>query len=420
MKHERDNKTRPLRVVFLSITFDPEPGALRGLPLARWLRDRGGYEIKVLTAVPWYPLGRVYPGYRQKLWQWEEMDGIKILRVPIFPSHDQSALRRILTYLSFMCFASLIGVWKIGKADVVYYFDNLPTTGAVAWLISRLRGAKMVQHIADMWPDTVVECGMVRGPLRGLVERVVGGWCRFLYRRHARITVLSPGFKRMLLQRGVPEEKIDVIYNWADEGKFYPETPDPELRRELELEGRFNIIYAGNIGPLQGLETAVRAAALVRDIHQIQLVIIGTGPKETEIRRLAAELGADNVRFIGRRPVEEMNRINALADALLVHLVDIPFMYATIPSKTQVSLASARPILMGQKGDAADLVCDAGAGLVVAPEDPEAMAQAMRRLAALPLGERQAMGARGRAYYEQHLSLQVGGRIMDELFRSVA
>ena len=136
MNHDSHRAKRPLRVIFLSITFAPEPGALRGLPLARWLRDRGGYDIKVLTAVPWYPLGRVYPGYRQKLWQWEEMDGISVLRVPIFPSHDQSALRRILTYLSFMCSAALIGVWKIGKADIVYYFDNLPTTGAVAWLIS--------------------------------------------------------------------------------------------------------------------------------------------------------------------------------------------------------------------------------------------------------------------------------------------
>jgi glycosyltransferase involved in cell wall biosynthesis len=164
----------------------------------------------------------------------------------------------------------------------------------------------------------------------------------------------------------------------------------------------------------------VRAAALVRDDPRIQVAIIGTGPVEGELKALARELGAQNVRFIPFRPYSDMPRINALADALLVHLRDYPFMSVTIPSKTQVALASGRPMLVGLRGDAADLVRQAGAGVVVPPDDPGAMAEGMRRLASASPDELAAMGRGGRQYYLDHLSLEVAGNQMDEIFRAVA
>src|SRR6185369_3221162 len=153
----------------------------------------------------------------------------------------------------------------------------------------------------------------------------------------------------------------EVIYNWTDETVFKPVERDPALAAALGLTGRFNIVYAGNLGAFQGLDTVIRAAAMIRGESRIQVVLSGTGQCEAQLKSLARELEADNVRFLGHREYSEMPRINALADVLLVHLRDMPFLRGTIPSKTQVSLASARPILMAVRGDASDIVRDAGA-----------------------------------------------------------
>jgi colanic acid biosynthesis glycosyl transferase WcaI len=408
-----------LRVLFITITFHPEPGALRGLPLARRLVAAGDADVTVLTAVPWYPLGRTYPGYRQRLWQWEVIDGVRILRVPIYPSHDSSAVRRICTYLSFMITAMTIGIPLAGRADVVYHVDNLPTTGLVALLYGWLRGAPVVQHVGDLWPESVTESGML--PRNGLGRFIAGALtklCAFVYRRNAHITVLSAGFERNLLARGLSRERVEVLHNWAEEERFHPTPPDPHLAEQLGMAGYFNVVYAGNIGPLQAIETVVRAGALIRDLPGVQIVIIGDGPRMSAVRALADELGTTNVCFLGRRPLEEMNDINALSDVLLVHLADREFLRSTVPSKFQVALASAKPILLGVRGDAADLLRDAAAGVAFAPENEEELAGAIRALAMLPRDELIAMGQRGKAYYDRSLSADQGHRRMAEIFRA--
>jgi glycosyltransferase involved in cell wall biosynthesis len=410
---------RAPRVVFLSICFDPEPGTVMGLPLAQRLRELGDYDVRVLTAVPWYPLGRVYPGYKMKLWQWEELGGVRVLRVPVYPSHDRSPVRRVATYLSFMLAALFIGIPLIGRADIVYYFDSLPTTGVVAAILAALRRAAVVQHIGDLWPDTVTESGMLpRGRFVRIAEKSVGAWISWLYRRHAAITVASPGLKHLLVDRKVIAEKISVVQTWAFEDKFYPMPADPSLRASLGFD-RFTVLYAGNVGPLQALDTVLRAAHELRDRGDIQIAIMGGGQSEGDLRRLHAELGLTNVRLLPPRPMHEMNAINASADALLVHLRDIPIMHATTPSKTQVAMACGKPVLMGVRGDAAQLIVDANAGFAFPPESPQEMADAIRALADLSEGERTAMGRNGRDYYERHLSRAVGGRVVHDIFQRI-
>ncbi len=408
-----------MRVIFLTITFYPEPNAIHGLPLAKALAARG-FDIRVLTGFPQYPQGRIYPGYRMRPWQRETVDGIPILRVPIYPSHDTSATRRILTYLSFAFFAATIGVALIGSADLVYLYDPPPTNGLASLILKLFRGTPIVHDIADMWPETVIESGMVRGErTKKIVSSILGAWCRFLYRQADVVTVLSDGFKRLLIERGVPADKVKVVRNWADETTFHPLEPDRALASELGFDGRFNIVYAGNLGVYQGLDTVIKAAALIKDHPKIQVVIIGIGPKQDELKRLAAELQVDNVLFLGGRPYAEMPKINNLADVLLIHLKDIAFLHATIPGKTQVSLATGRPVLMAVRGDAADIVREAGAGIICEPENPEDMARAMVELFQLSKDELEEMGRRGRSYYLDNLSLDSAGKQIDEIFRSV-
>jgi colanic acid biosynthesis glycosyl transferase WcaI len=417
----RDAGTSPRQphVLLLTYTFQPEPGVVRGLPLAKALQARG-YRVSVLTGFPQYPLGRVYDGYTMRWRRWETLEGVPVLRVPMFPSHDQSASRRILTYLSFMVTAVAVGLPLMGRVDLVYHADNLPSTGTVAWIASRFSGGVTVQHIADLWPDSVLHSGMLRGRVKAIVGGVLDRWCNFVYRRNAAITVLSPGFRKTLISRGVPAEKVHVIYNWAaDEEQFFPVERDVAMRDELGFTGKFVFLYAGNLGPLQSLETIIEAAAQVRDLSHVEIAFMGTGPAEAGLRAKVAELGAMNVRFLERRPVEQMNAINAQGDVLLVSLRDLEMMRGTVPSKTQVAMASARPILMAVAGDAADLVERSGAGIAVPPGQAAPLAAAMRRLAMMSPEELREMGARGRRFYDEHLSLSVGAEQTDSVFREV-
>jgi glycosyltransferase involved in cell wall biosynthesis len=400
--------------------FDPEPGAIRGLPLARWLAARG-HEVQVLTGVPNYPGGRIYPGYRMRLWQREVMDGISVLRVPLYPSHDASAAGRVANYTSFALSAATLGAALVRGGDVAYVYHPPPTVGLPALVLKAFRGMPFVYHIADMWPESVVESGMLQNTyVRSGVERLLAAWCAAMYQQAAAITVLSPGFKRLLVARGVPPEKIHVIYNWTDEALFRPCARDETLANDLGLTGRFNFVYAGNLGAFQGLETVIRAAARVQHEPAIQILIVGTGQREAALKAYARELGADNVRFLGRREYWEMPKIYALADVLLVHLRDLPFFAATIPSKAQVSLSCGRPVLMAVRGDAADLVRRAGAGATCLPEDDAEMADALVKLAHTDHRELEEMGANGRAAYLDNMSLDVGGALTESVLRQVS
>ena len=251
------------RIIFVMMTFSPEPGALHGLPLATWLSERG-YDIQVITGFPNYPIGRIYPGYRTTLWKREKMGRVSVLRVPIYPSHDDSAVRRIFTYLSFAISAATIGVALAGRCDAVYLYDPPPTNGLASTALRLIHRVPVVHSVGDLWPDTVVQSGMVRNRvLRAVFERSITVYLRYLYRLATRMTVLSPGFKKVLTDRGVPASKIDVIYNWADEALFHPVPADADLRRELGMEGRFNFVFAGNLGGFQGIDTLIRAATIV-------------------------------------------------------------------------------------------------------------------------------------------------------------
>ena len=408
-----------MRIIFLTITFYPEPNAIHGLPLAKHLATKG-YDIRVLTSFPQYPIGKIYPGYRMRPWQWETIDGIPILRVPIYPSHDTKATRRILTYFSFAFSASTIGATLIGPADIVYLYDPPPTNGLASMILKTFRGTPVVHDIADMWPETVIESGMIKSKsIKKIMSLLIGAWCRFLYRQADIVTVLSPGFKRLLIDRGVPENKVRVIYNWADEAIFQPLEPDHVLAKELGFAGRFNIVYAGNLGVYQGIDTVIKAAELIKDHQKIQIVIVGIGPKQEELKKLAFELGTTNVLFLGRRQYEDMPKINSLADVLLIHLKDHSFLHATIPGKTQVSLASGRPILMAVRGDAAEIVRNAGAGIICEPENPVDMARAIVNMFTMSKADLENMGTNGRDYYLNNLSLDVAFEALDEVFQTI-
>ena len=399
-----------MRILILTQFFDPEPAAIPGMPLASWLRERG-HQVEVVTGFPNYPGGHFYPGYEPALWRREDVDGVRINRVPLYPSHDRSGTRRTANYLSFAVSASTLGSALTRRADVAYVYHPPGTVGLPALIWKFARGIPFVYHIQDLWPESVVESGMVGGKrTQRAISWALSRWCQLVYREAERIAVLSPGFKRILIERGVPGDKIEVVRNWVDESVFMPMPRDETLARQLGLYGRFNLVYSGNLGYFQGLDCAIRAATRLRHLDRFQLVFIGSGQAEDSLRAQANRLSLSNVRFLGRRPYAEMGRLNALADALLISLEDRPFFSATIPLKTQVALACGRPVLSSLRGDAADLINVAKAGFTCAPGDDVELAQSVERLYRLPQSVRDSLGEHGRQFYMRELSFDSGAQ----------
>ena len=405
-----------MKILFLTQWFEPEP-VFKGLVLAKALAARG-HHVEVLTGFPNYPGGRLYPGYRVRLLQREHMDGMPVTRVALYPSHDSSAARRAANYLSFALAAATVGACAVGRQDVVYAYHPPATIALPAMVFDVLRGVPFVLDIQDLWPDTLAATGMVssRPLLRG-----VGKFCDLAYRRAARISVLSPGFKRALVDRGVPPGKIDVIYNWGRETAVAGEPREAPILEEAGIAGHFTVVFAGTMGHAQALSSVLAAAAIVaRKAPRVRFVFVGGGVELHTLVARATELALPNVRFLAVRPAAEVAPLLEAADLLLVHLRDDPLFAITIPSKTQAYMAAGRPILMAVKGDAAALVNDAGAGLCVPPEDPDALAAAVCELSAMPARTLADIGARGRAYYRDHLSMAAGVERLDRLLAQAA
>lgn len=397
-----------IKILLYTQWCTPEP-AFKSVPLARELQRRG-HEVRILTGFPSYPGGRLYPGYRLRFSQREALDGVKVLRAPLYPSHDASSVRRALSYLSFMMSSApaLCCGWR---PDVVYVY-NLVTLGAVAALNRRLRSVPYVVDIQDLWPDSVFSSGMGSDMMRRPVEWL----CRLTYRHASRLVVLSPGFKTELARRGVPEQKMEVVFNWydAEAEALMPEgdTADPEPA----LAGRFNILYAGNLGAAQGLRAVVDAAARTFRTHPaIQWVFLGTGIEEEALKAHAASVAPNSTLFLPPRSRVGALKLMRQADVLLVHLRDDPLFRITIPSKTQACLAVGKPILAGLRGDAAELVLDADAGVVCEPESSEAMAASASRLAGLSQARLMELGQSGARFYQSRLSMAHGVQRIEEV-----
>lgn len=372
---------------------------MKGVQFARGLAE-AGFEVEVATGFPNYPTGKLADGYRLAPYASESMGGLRVHRLFLIPSHDTSSLGRAANYLSFMASALLFCLVRGRRFDAIYVYHPPITVGLAAALAGLITRTPFLLDVQDLWPDSVTASGM-RGSSR--LGGILGALCRFVYGRAALVIGQSKAMTERLVERGVPRDRSATIFNWADEdaararGEF-------DVSR-LGFEGRFNIVFGGNLGRVQGLDTLVRAAVLAAaEFPGIQLTLIGDGVERARIAELAAEIGNGCVQVLPGVPRTQVGDVFAAADVLVLHLLDDPLFAITIPSKTQFYMAMGKPILVGVPGEAAEIVAGSGAGLAVPPEDPEAMAQAMVRLARLSTSERTEMGRRARETYGARFS----------------
>ena len=399
-----------MRILLLTQWFEPEP-TFKGRIFARALVQRG-HQVEVLTGFPNYPAGRLYDGFKLRVCQVEHRDGARIVRVPLYPSHDGSAFRRTLNYVSFATSAALIGPFTVSHPDVIYAYHPPITVGLSGAVLGRFFDCPVVLDVQDLWPESVEASGMMPTSL----VRPLDFLCQWVYRDAARVVALSPGMKDRLVRSGLRADHVSHIYNWCDETALRGGRGG-ELLSPVRRASQFLVVYAGAMGTVQGLGSVLDAAEIL--LHRspgVHIVFVGSGVDAGRLRRESTTRGLSNTTFLPQQPISATGELLRSADALLVHLRDLPLFSVTIPSKTQAYMSIGGPIVMAVRGDAADLVARAACGVTCQPEDPASIASGIESLAALSASERNAMGERGRAFYKAELSLECGVSAFEAVF----
>lgn len=409
-----------VRIAMFTHWYDPEGGASAGPGvIARALRDRG-HDVHVVTGFPHYPTSRVLPGYRNRPYQREQLDGVTVHRSAVYPSHEAGAMKRAASYLSYAVTGAVNGVIHLPKVDVGFVYSTPATAAIPALALRALRGVPFVVQIQDIWPQAVISSGFIDGGHSNRAERLLHHFCDLVYRQATTIAVTSPGMRGLVEERGIDPRKIEFVPNWANEQCFAPTSVTPKLINEFGPFRPFTAMFAGNLGEHQALQNVIDAAAILRDDKNIGFVLVGSGVAEDQLRSRVAELSLDNVRFVPPQAFVRMSDVLALGDVQLINLKDAPLFRSTMPSKVQANMAAGRPIIGAVAGDAASAIKLSGAGFVCAPEEPAELANTVRRMAQLSAQERKAMGVRARDYYLEHYSEQVVADHLSQLLTAAS
>ncbi|MBC8198440.1 MAG: glycosyltransferase family 4 protein [Desulfobacteraceae bacterium] len=346
-------------VLIITERFHPEEFGINDLAQA-W--QAKGYEVAVLTQTPSYPFDKVYEGYRNKLFQAEKWKGIKIYRVLSLMGYKKGVILKVLNYLCFAFFASLVAMFTGRKYNSVFVYHIGPLTQTIpAILIKKIFGNKFYIWTLDIWPDSVYAYGFKK---RALYEKLLDSFVRAAYKNCETVFVSCKGFKRKI-QKYVPDIKIIFSPQWAPDDLVF----DNVIPHESLKEG-FNFTFAGNIGKVQNLENVIRGFALVMESrNRIRLNIIGDGSNLETLKDIVKEEKIANVYFWGRKPLKEMPRWFEGSDVLIISLIDEPIFSLTVPAKFQAYLASNKPIYCVMKGEVADLVTNNKVGFVAQPNN---------------------------------------------------
>ncbi|EXJ15009.1 Glycosyl transferase, group 1 [Imhoffiella purpurea] len=338
----------------------------------------------------------VYDGYRNRLYQREEMEGIQVVRLWTYVTANEGFLKRTLNYMSYLVAVVLALPW-LPKADIVISTSPQFFNGLAGYFTSRLKRCPWVLEIRDLWPDSILAVGAITNKR---IIRLLEWLEAFAYRKADHIVPVTDAFRRYMIDRGVDEAKITVIKNGVDLS-FYPGgAADAGLARELGVEGRFIAAYVGTHGMAHHLETVLEAAALV-DRSDIVFLLVGDGAERARLRALRDEMGLANVIMLDQLPKSRMPALWSLTDASLVLLRRSDLFKTVIPSKIFESMAMEVPIILGVEGEAQSLIDAGEAGLCIAPENAAELARAVERLCD-DEGLCRQLGRNGRQYVETH------------------
>ena len=366
-----------MRILFLSHYFPPEvnaPAIRTHEHARRWVAD--GHEVTVITGVPNHPKGELFPGFENRWIQEEAVDGIRVIRTWMYLTPNAGFLRRSANYVLFMATA-ILAAPRAGRPDVVIATSPQFFCGLAGRVVAWIKRRPFVLEVRDLWPDSIVQLGQLR---QSQLIRALEALETRLYHSARLIVVNTRAFIEHIAGRGIPRERIELVYNGIDPDLFQPRPADEDLRREHGFEGKFVVTYMGTLGLAHGLTTVLEAAERLRDEPAFHFLLIGDGAERERLERQIAERSLGNVTLVGLRPRAEVPAWIASSDALLVMLRDLPVFQTVVPSKMFEFLAQERPLIMAapRGGECRALLEDAKAGFVLDAEDPDALADAIR------------------------------------------
>ncbi|MDC1422779.1 glycosyltransferase family 4 protein [Gammaproteobacteria bacterium] len=370
-----------MHILFLTDNFPPEVNA----PASRTFEHcrewvKAGHQVTVITGVPNYPKGEVFGGYKNRLWQQETSEDIRVIRVWTYITANEGFARRSLDYLSYMVTGFLASLF-VRRVDVVVGTSPQFFTVCAAWVTALCKRVPWVFELRDIWPESIRVVGAMK-------HRKALAWLEilelFLYRKANAIVSVTHAFRTSLVRRGINADKIHVITNGVDVSRFSPRDKDTDLVTRFGLQGKFVAGYIGTHGLAHALDAVLDAAKFLKTAHdgdRFRFIFLGEGANKQALRKRAEVEGLDNVSFVDSVSKDQVVRYWSLLDASIIHLKKDELFTTVIPSKLFECMGMAIPVLHGVQGESADIVEQEGVGLLFEPENAEALVFALRRLA---------------------------------------
>ncbi len=366
-----------MHILFLSHYFPPEVNA----PATRtyehckaWVKL--GHKVTVVSCVPHHPMGKAYPGYKNKVYQVENKDGIRSIKILTYITANEGFFKRTLNYVFYMMMAISVAPF-LPKADIVISTSPQFFNGLAGYFVSRLKRAAWVLEIRDLWPESILAVGAVTNKR---VIKVLEGIERFVYRKADHIVSVTHAFKDHISKNGALEEDISVIRNGVDLSFFEDAPSDVEFAKHIGVEDKFVASYVGTHGMAHGLDLIIEAADRLRDHPNIVFVMAGDGSERKRLEQELIDRQLPNVRILGQLPKADMPKLWSVSDVSLVLLRKLDLFLTVIPSKIFESMAMKKPIILGVQGESQGIVEEAGAGICIEPENVEQLVESILQL----------------------------------------
>lgn len=375
---------------------------------------RRGYQVTVLTAIPDYPAGKFHEGYSLFKRRRECINGVKVIRVPIIPRGNGTTVRMLLNYASSIFFFFFYALYQalFRKYDCIFVHDTSPAfIGLPAVLVKKIQRIPLDLWILDMWPQNLAAGGI----RNSFVYKQIDAMMDFIYRNSDIIHISSLGFRKLLRERNVPDEKIAYLPNWSDDSIVNTRNMDiPELPQG------FIVMFAGNLGEAQNLENVLKAASLLKEQKMIHWVFLGDGRKKPWMEHYVAENHLeDTVHLMGRYPIDAMPGFFKKADVMLVSLADELVFNLTLPAKVQAYMSCAKPIVAMLNGEGQEIIKDAECGWCVGATDVEGLVREVLSIVEVPNEQLKAIGQKGYEYYMKHFQKDICMDIVDRALKQL-
>jgi glycosyltransferase involved in cell wall biosynthesis len=369
-----------MKILFLSHYFPPEvnaPATRTYEHCKQWVKD--GHEVTVVSCVPHHPMGKAYPGYKNKLVHVEFKDGIKAIKVLTYITANEGFAKRTFNYVFYMVMAILVAPF-LSKADVVISTSPQFFNGLAGYFVSRIKRAKWVLEIRDLWPESILAVGAIKN------QKIINAleWIeRFAYRKADHIVPVTNAFRKHILERGGRDDRITVIRNGVDLNFFAEQPVDDAFAESIGVKGKFVAAYVGTHGMAHGLDVILDAAEKLRDRNDIVFLTAGDGAERARLHQEATRRGLKNL-MLGQLPKTQMPALWSITSVSLVLLKKLDLFLTVIPSKIFETMAVKKPIILGVRGESQEIIESAGSGICIEPENAEELAAAILKLADSP------------------------------------